>query len=694
MDLRSVLNTSDAGERPPSHEPPTPQQQPQPPPPPRPSPSAVQYAFHNYAQPPPDPPAPAKEHGQEYSSQAQRHASNTFPPPSPYQGSGTYPPHSSAAPPAHLSHPSGSFHDVLSPTSKTAQVPSQSPYRSSLTPNSAHTKAPAYPFPSQDVASPSQQPQFPSGQGHYHQLQQRQGSVSLPLSTKPSGPYVQHSTVPHTTGAGTSGCSPSYPYHHTRSQSTSVSAQSAAEIQRPLGPSHGHGSPMDASQQPPSAEFERQRSQPPPIPIGSSHPTAGLRHTSAAGETGQSSSPCSQRSPFTGVAQPILAQPIAAITSPSSPTMPLPIQRLSGALGACDSPTSDPHSRPRSHQDRDRSDRNSVSVSPRTRLASLSSNTGRPSVSGAETDSGKPSPGLQSMSIDLENAVTPAKRKLADRSMSPRELDRHESRPAPGETEDSSMGRIPMTAPRSAVRRTGRRPYAQPPIWAQSARILAGKMPKHPNFVLQTRAHQQLPLSNGTQDGHGKQETLSRPSSPEAGRSRQGEGDSQSQGPQAILETGPQSILGPWEASIMGVKPYEELSKTVADFIFINVVTNNDFKEIISRGIQFEIEAKLGTLIDKDTNVRVDKLLDTECILHDTGRIAFRSSTTEVRDTAAYRPTPNPSPFFFNCSPTQLHHNFFTFLCFTYTFAQSSLTRTGGCICLTCRRTTRPLMTF
>ena len=69
----------------------------------------------------------------------------------------------------------------------------------------------------------------------------------------------------------------------------------------------------------------------------------------------------------------------------------------------------------------------------------------------------------------------------------------------------------------------------------------------------------------------------------------------------------------------------------MADFIFIHVVNNPDIKEIASRGIQFEIEAKLGTLIDKDTNFRVDRLLDTECVLHDTGRVAFKSSMTEVR---------------------------------------------------------------
>lgn len=80
----------------------------------------------------------------------------------------------------------------------------------------------------------------------------------------------------------------------------------------------------------------------------------------------------------------------------------------------------------------------------------------------------------------------------------------------------------------------------------------------------------------------------------------------------------------------MGVKPAEEVSKVIADFLFIHVVNGNDIQEVLSRGIEFEIEAKLGTLIDKDTNHRVDRGLESECILQDTGRIAFKSSMTEV----------------------------------------------------------------
>ncbi|KAJ4163598.1 hypothetical protein LMH87_005318 [Akanthomyces muscarius] len=100
--------------------------------------------------------------------------------------------------------------------------------------------------------------------------------------------------------------------------------------------------------------------------------------------------------------------------------------------------------------------------------------------------------------------------------------------------------------------------------------------------------------------------------------------------PQPPVPPGPQEFLGPWEASITGVKPYEEMSRAVADFLFIHVINAQDAQEITSRGIEFEIEAKLGTLIDKDTNHRVEKSIDSECVLRDTGRVAFKSSMTEA----------------------------------------------------------------
>jgi hypothetical protein len=73
----------------------------------------------------------------------------------------------------------------------------------------------------------------------------------------------------------------------------------------------------------------------------------------------------------------------------------------------------------------------------------------------------------------------------------------------------------------------------------------------------------------------------------------------------------------------------------VADFLFLNVINTPDMREISSRGIQFEIEAKLGTLIDRDTNQRVDRGIASECVLMDNSRVAFKSSMTEVSVSAS-----------------------------------------------------------
>lgn len=226
------------------------------------------------------------------------------------------------------------------------------------------------------------------------------------------------------------------------------------------------------------------------------------------------------------------------------------------------------------------------------------------------------------MAIDTERAATPAKRKLEDRD-SPRQ-EPEEKRMKPSEVNggvavkresESASSSVPAAA---AVKK--RRRYSQPPIWAQDARKM-NSMPTNANFVLQKRVHSHL---------NGKKENArpSRHASPETNR-----GNPPPHVPAA--EPGPQEILGPWEPSLTGLKPFEDVSRQVADFLFLNVINTPDMREISSRGIQFEIEAKLGTLIDRDTNQRVDRGIASECVLMDNSRVAFKSSMTEVSVSAS-----------------------------------------------------------
>lgn len=96
----------------------------------------------------------------------------------------------------------------------------------------------------------------------------------------------------------------------------------------------------------------------------------------------------------------------------------------------------------------------------------------------------------------------------------------------------------------------------------------------------------------------------------------------------AFEDDGP---LGPWEPSILNLLPAEELTRAICDFIFAEVVTRDD----VGPGAVIEIEAKLGQLIDKNTNDRLRLPVATECILSKNDpnlRISFKSSMTEVND--------------------------------------------------------------
>lgn len=96
--------------------------------------------------------------------------------------------------------------------------------------------------------------------------------------------------------------------------------------------------------------------------------------------------------------------------------------------------------------------------------------------------------------------------------------------------------------------------------------------------------------------------------------------------------------LGPWEYNIINTLPAEELTRTVSDFLFENVVLRNDVGVAPAGGGRglgavLEIEAKIGQLIDLNTNDRLQLPVMTECVLDHQNpnmRTAFKSSMTEV----------------------------------------------------------------
>ncbi len=238
-----------------------------------------------------------------------------------------------------------------------------------------------------------------------------------------------------------------------------------------------------------------------------------------------------------------------------------------------------------------------------------------------------------------DRATTPAKRKLDDRELKQEELEKRDVRPPPFEKVNGHhasanatpvMGRVSLSPAIQKKRRKIR--YQSPPVWAQS--FQANRRLNAANFVLHKPVHDHIAELNGRPDA--KQERMSRHTSPE--EKRVAPAPAPVQAPPVQPPPAPQAVpelpnlgkpLGPWEQSLLGTRPMDDITKAVADFLYLNVVANDRMGEINSRGIEFEIEAKLGTLIDRQTNQRMAIGAQSECVLS-RGDAVFRSSMTEV----------------------------------------------------------------
>lgn len=102
-------------------------------------------------------------------------------------------------------------------------------------------------------------------------------------------------------------------------------------------------------------------------------------------------------------------------------------------------------------------------------------------------------------------------------------------------------------------------------------------------------------------------------------------------------------LLGHWEESFTNTIPSDEYIRQLSDFLYKEVVGRLDVDVGptgggSAAGAVIEVEAKIGQLIDKNTNTRLRLPVMTECVLNknDPGlRVNFKSSMTEVRLTLA-----------------------------------------------------------
>ena len=171
------------------------------------------------------------------------------------------------------------------------------------------------------------------------------------------------------------------------------------------------------------------------------------------------------------------------------------------------------------------------------------------------------------------------------------------------------------------------RRWKEVPIWAQS--VLRPNRPRNGNSKRSTP--RQAPYASAPAQTNGQGNGMQGSD----GHSNQTNGVHVPVAQPALENTGP---LGPWEPSFLNVIPAEELVRIVSDWLFQNVVQRDDVGVGpagggAGGGAVLEIEAKIGQLIDKNTNDRIRLPVLNECVVSHTDpsmRIAFKSSMTEV----------------------------------------------------------------
>ncbi|KAK0649020.1 CYTH-like domain-containing protein [Cercophora newfieldiana] len=639
MDLRGMLNDGPAASTPSKPPPPQIQHPPQPSMPSTPVQTNSYQPFRDYGQ---TQPSPSRPMSLDHSLQQLPPSAYASPPP--YQGaSGPYP-NRPAPPPPPPPLQRISPNDLRSPS--VGSGPGPSPYRQTPT-SSISAASVGYPFPQQTPTSPVQRHQYPPHQAAYHRDSFPQPSVPGGMTGPPGGvSYMQPQQVPQTPPVVTPGGHP-YPPHQ-RSQSTH-STPTPTSAQSQPGQQYGapfiQGSPVATHHNLPQMDPQQRQPSQPPTPVA-----APLSRPAQTMSFGQPPSPYQQRMSTTAT----YPHPPPLQRSPPAPPPPS-LPRHSSSTSIYDPLGQDPLRRSQSHGDRDRS----ISVSPKTRIPSLPTSAGRPgslaSVSAPDSDprhahihSASAIPGAMTVvDQDRERAHTPAKRKLDDRELRPDELEKRDLRPPPFDhTNGRSIARgaeaihpsqhlqpSTFSAPRKK-----RKVHAIPPVWAQK---LQGQRPTHSNYSLYkpVPSHQ-----HGAAQINGKPDGMpSRHTSPEDSRRAMPAPQHPPAAPPAPAPPIPtpvqeESLLGPWEPSITNEIPLTDTSRAVADFLFRYVIGNEDFNQIQSRGVHFEIEAKLGTLIDKNDGQPLRFPIRTECILSDEGewsnRLGFKSSMSESQHKA------------------------------------------------------------
>ena len=147
--------------------------------------------------------------------------------------------------------------------------------------------------------------------------------------------------------------------------------------------------------------------------------------------------------------------------------------------------------------------------------------------------------------------------------------------------------------PPSKQRKTTVRKYSQRPPWAQLSR-------HNPRFQQQRQPN--MPQINGQSMANG--------SAPD------GRPPWLHNPPLDMDLIGARDALGPWEKSMRWNTPYPDMLRVVQDWLFSNLEQLGDIGTNPQEG-SVEIEAKIGYLIDNDTDRRLQLPVMTMCVIRD-----------------------------------------------------------------------------
>ena len=407
--------------------------------------------------------------------------------------------------------------------------------------------------------------------------------TQLQIQTSQPHPQAQH---PQTQQQQQPQQAQQAPYMHQRPQSshsilTPISAHSQHQHAPPLPPPHV--SPATVNQ-PHQGEYPRQLSQP-TTPLG---PPLQAGHRQSSCTYTQPTSPHQAR-----VSVPTTNHQMHA----SQPAHHPGIARMSTSHSLYGSPVAEGHQRSQSMAQCDRG--RSMSVSPKTCAPNIPQPQPRPRQ--------QPPP---------ERAATPVKRKLSD--VDSVDHPREAQRPAV----DMNGAAVPqhLVGRQQRKKRPRMYPKDQPPVWGVDFDENC-HLQRH-NWSIHSRGPKKK--KDAGEEGH--------PSPPNnSGR----QGDRHTAPGAAPNGPGPSSgpPKRPCDASLASLEPLViGSSKAVADYLFVNVVNSGYAGEMRAHKIAFEIEARLGIVVDRDTQnrVRVPSSVSEVVLDPKLGHWGFKSSLTEV----------------------------------------------------------------